>query len=79
MSKIKIYPNYLVIIDDNFIEPIGIKTLSYLDQQTKISEEYYLTKILYKYIEADLEGIFKKTSIDRFPQANFQYIALARL
>ncbi|MGL5943371.1 MAG: hypothetical protein ACRC2S_24000 [Waterburya sp.] len=79
MSKIKIYPNYLVNIDDNFVDPISIKNQSSLDQQTKISEEYYLTKMVYEYIEADLEGIFKKTSIERFPQANFQYIALARL
>lgn len=65
MSKIKIYPNYLVIIDDNFVEPISITNLSSLARQTKRSEEYYLTKIVYEYIEADIEKIFKKTSIKR--------------
>ncbi len=48
MSKIKIYPNYLVIIDDNFVEPISITNLSSLARQTKRSEEYYLTKIVYE-------------------------------
>ncbi|PSB07082.1 hypothetical protein C7B62_20980 [Pleurocapsa sp. CCALA 161] len=65
MRKIKIYPNYLVIIDDKFVEPISITNLSSLDRQTKIPEEYYLTKIVYEYIEADIEKIFKKTSIKR--------------
>jgi hypothetical protein len=80
MRKIKIYSNHLVAIqDNNFVDPIGINNLSSLDRQTKISEEYCLTKMVYEYIEADLEGIFKKTSIAHFPQANFQYIALAKL
>ncbi|MGL4629627.1 MAG: hypothetical protein ACRCVT_00370 [Leadbetterella sp.] len=58
MSKIKIYPNYVVNIDDNFVDPISIKNPSSLDQQTKISEKYYLTKMVYEYSEADLEGGF---------------------
>jgi hypothetical protein len=50
-----------------------------LDRATKISEQYCLTKRMYQYIEADLEGIFKKTFIYRFSRANSQYIALVRL